>query len=76
MVMHIFNPGTQEAEADKSLCEFEAKLVYIPSSRKDRAEECDPNLKIYKIFIKEKGYITPDTEAALYNDSLQNFVIH
>jgi hypothetical protein len=31
VIVHAFNPSTQEAE---DLCEFEASLVYIVSSRK------------------------------------------
>ena len=31
VVMHTFNPSTQKAEADGSLCEFEANLAYIAS---------------------------------------------
>ena len=31
MVVHTFNPSTQEAEADH-LCEFKASLVYRASS--------------------------------------------
>jgi hypothetical protein len=31
LVVHAFNPSTQEAEAGK-LCEFEASLVYIVNS--------------------------------------------
>ena len=31
MVAHAFNPNTQEAEAGRDLCEFEASLVYTVS---------------------------------------------
>lgn len=29
MVVHAYNPTTQEAEADRSLCKIKASLVYI-----------------------------------------------
>jgi hypothetical protein len=34
MIVHIFNPSTQEAEAE--LCEFKASLIYSVSSRAAR----------------------------------------
>jgi hypothetical protein len=41
VVVHAFNPSTQEAEAGGSL-EFEASLVYRVSSRTARATQRNP----------------------------------
>ena len=38
MVVHTFNPSTQEAEAG-NLCEFKASLIYIVSSKAARATQ-------------------------------------
>lgn len=36
-MVHIFNPSISEAEIGGSLCEFEVNLIYVVSSRTDRA---------------------------------------
>jgi hypothetical protein len=43
VVVHAFNPSTQEAEA--GLSEFKASLVYKVSSRTTRATQRNPVLK-------------------------------
>ena len=40
-----FNPSTPEAEAGRSLCEFEVSLVYRMSSRIARATQRNPDWK-------------------------------
>jgi hypothetical protein len=42
MVAHTFNASSWEAEAGRTLCEFEASLVYTVSSRTARATQGDP----------------------------------
>ena len=62
MVVHAFNPGTQEAEAGGS--EFEGSLVYRVSSRIGRATRRNYPLKkivvvlvIIIIIIKRSQYL-------------------
>jgi hypothetical protein len=42
MLMHAFNPSTQEAEASGSIYEFEDSLIYRMSSRTARATQRNP----------------------------------
>jgi hypothetical protein len=42
VVVHTFNPSTQEAEAGRQISEFEASLVYRVSSRTARAIQRNP----------------------------------
>ena len=44
VVVHIFNPRTQEAES-RQISEFKASLVYRGSSRTARATQRNPVLK-------------------------------
>ena len=44
VVVHAFNPSTQETEA-VNLCEFETSLVYRASSRTARTTQRNPVLK-------------------------------
>lgn len=41
MLMHTFNPGTKESDADRFL-EFEARVNYMANSRPARATWSDP----------------------------------
>lgn len=51
MVVHAFNPCTQEVEVGGSLCE--ASLVYKASSRYKRKKERERNPKLFHQILEE-----------------------